>query len=98
MVMRMNSDELKRHLANQPDDSRKHDALYEAQQRVQQLEQLNSVLAEQLDRMGQVTSAVLAYVNGRRDPTQDRIALLHKVQVVGEWYQQQMAKLAKESE
>lgn len=55
--------------------------------RISQLERLNATLAAEIDRMRPIVDAVLAYTDSRRDPTKDRIALLHRVQVMAERYE-----------
>jgi hypothetical protein len=54
----------------QSDDSAKHDALYQARQRIQQLEKFNATLAAQVDRQAKVVEAaqVLSRSLRRHDP------------------------------
>lgn len=59
MVVKMSQKELSQFVATQHNDSAKHDALYEACQRVRQLEALNAILAAQVDRQAKVVDAVL---------------------------------------
>ena len=87
MVVRMNERELRKFVNTQPNDSKRHDALHDATERIRQLEQLNATLAAEIDRMRPVVEAVLAYTDSRRDPTKDRIALLHKIQYLAEHYE-----------
>jgi hypothetical protein len=71
------------------DDGAKHDVLYEAHQRIGQLEALNTLLAEQVDRMRPVVDAVKVFVDtGKALPA--HLAYSH--------YEKQMAQLAKEGE
>lgn len=59
----------------------------EYEQRIRALERINATLAAEIDRMRPIVDAVLAYTDSRRDPTKDRIALLHKIQYVAEHYE-----------
>ena len=52
---------------------------------------LAKLIAES-ERMRPIVDAVLAYTDSRRDPTKDRIALLHKIQYLAERYEATMEK------
>ena len=57
MVVKIKNRELRQFVNSQANDSQKHDALYEAHQRIRQLEQLNATLAAEIDRMTPVIEA-----------------------------------------
>ena len=57
------------------------------EERIKAVEKLNATLPAEIDLMRPVVNAVLAYGDSRRDPTKDRIALLHKIQYMAERYE-----------
>jgi hypothetical protein len=59
----MSMDEYNRRLMATPNDSAKHDALYEAHGRVGALERLNSQLAAQVDRQAKVVDAAIEWAD-----------------------------------
>jgi hypothetical protein len=63
MVIKMTTEQYHQHIMAQSDDSAKHDALYQAHQRIQQLEKFNAKLTAQVERLRPVISAVESYVD-----------------------------------
>jgi hypothetical protein len=92
MAIKMSMDEYNQRLTATPDDGAKHDVLYEAHQHISQLEALNTLLAEQVDRMDKVVKAAKTWAGDDKGFT--RIAL--RTAVIN--YMGEMAQLAKEGE
>jgi hypothetical protein len=78
-----------------PDDSTKHDALYEAHQRVCQLEALNATLAAQLDRQARVVEAAQTWNNCKYGSDEESVAGMRLSEIVND-YDDSMAQLVRE--
>jgi hypothetical protein len=89
MAIKMTTEQYHNHIMAQSDDSAKRDALYQAHQRIQQLEKFNATLAAQVDRMASVVNVVEGYVERDRELP---LGLLDAFLT----YQRQMAQLAKD--
>lgn len=88
----MSMGEYNQRLVAGQNDSAKHDALYDAHQRIAQLEALNATLAAQIDRMTLVVDAAGVVADGPFGHGYSSIeVLIAKVRT----YEQQMTALAK---
>jgi hypothetical protein len=89
MVIKMTTKQYHQHIMVQTDDGAKHDTLYQAHQRIQQLEKFNAKLAAQIDRQAKVVDAALHWYNGKSGWS---VRLSEAVCT----YKQAMAQLAKD--
>lgn len=96
MAIRMSMDEYNQRLVAGQNDSAKHDALYDARQRIAQLEALNATLAAQLDRQAAVVQAAkILAISLRRQSLASWSGPEEALERAITTYEQQMAVLAK---